>query len=68
MAHHPSQIFEVKHYPPWYTFGPHHHANIEINFVRQGRCYLKLDQEVVAYDKDDKSGKNRFTIHFRLSN
>lgn len=56
MAYHPSQIFEVKHYPPWYTFGPHHHANIEINFVRQGRCYLKFDQEVVAYDKDDKSG------------
>lgn len=50
---HPPQIVEVKRYSPWFTFGPHSHANIEINFVRQGYCFMRIDKDVIAYREGD---------------
>ena len=40
-----AEIFEIKHYPKNFTFGPHRHVNIEINYVRSGKCYLKIDEK-----------------------
>jgi len=48
-----ASIFMIKHYPPDFTFGPHRHEQVEINFVKKGKCYMKFDREVVCFEKND---------------
>lgn len=48
-----AEIFEIKHYPKNFTFGPHSHVNVEINYVRSGKCYLKIDEKIVSFQKGD---------------
>lgn len=48
-----AEIFEVKYYPSFFVFGPHAHSQIEINYVRTGRCSLHFDNEVVHFKKHD---------------
>jgi len=48
-----AEIFEIKHYTPDFTFGPHSHENIEMNYVHTGKCYLKIDGKVIPFKKGD---------------
>ncbi len=48
-----ADIFEIKHYQNNYSFGPHSHKNIEINYVRNGKCYLKIDDKIISFQKGD---------------
>ncbi len=48
-----AEIFEVKHYPKGFVFGPHSHPNIEINFVQKGTCAMRFENDVVTYQKHD---------------
>jgi AraC-like DNA-binding protein len=48
-----AEIFEIKHYQKNFTFGPHSHENIEINYVRNGKCYLKIEEKIIPFQKGD---------------
>ncbi len=48
-----AEIFEIKHYQSNFSFGPHSHKNIEINYVRNGKCYLKIDDKIISFQKGD---------------
>lgn len=48
-----AEIFEIKHYQKNFSFGPHSHKNIEINYVRNGKCHLKIDDKIVTFQKGD---------------
>ncbi len=48
-----AEIFEFKHYPRGFTFGPHSHPHVEINFVKRGNCLLKIDNEIIHFEKND---------------
>jgi AraC-like DNA-binding protein/mannose-6-phosphate isomerase-like protein (cupin superfamily) len=48
-----ADIFMLKNYPPNFTFGPHRHTRVEINFVKKGKCYMKFDNDVVCFEKND---------------
>ncbi len=59
-----AEIFEVKHYQKNFTFGPHSHENIEINYVRSGKCYLKIDEKIVSFQKGDCMILYPHTAHY----
>ena len=48
-----AEIFEFRKYPKGFTFGPHSHDNLEINFVKKGTCKMKFDDEVVTFQAND---------------
>jgi YesN/AraC family two-component response regulator len=48
-----AEIFELRKYPKGFTFGPHSHANLEINFVKKGTCKMKFDDEMVKFQPND---------------
>ena len=48
-----AEIFEIKHYRSHFTFGPHRHENVEMNYVRSGKCYLKIDKKIIPFQKGD---------------
>ncbi len=48
-----AEIFEFKYYPKGFTFGPHSHPHVEINFVKRGNCLLQIEDEIVHFDKHD---------------
>lgn len=48
-----AEIFEVKHYPKEFVFGPHSHSRIEINFVQKGSCAMRFENDIVTYQKHD---------------
>ncbi|MEN8116238.1 MAG: AraC family transcriptional regulator [Bacteroidota bacterium] len=48
-----AEIFEIKHYQKYFTFGPHSHENVEINYVRSGKCYLEIGDKVIPFSKGD---------------
>ncbi|HEY5499536.1 MAG TPA: AraC family transcriptional regulator [Bacteroidales bacterium] len=48
-----AEIFEFRKYPKGFTFGPHSHGNLEINFVKKGTCKMKFDNEVVTFMAND---------------
>jgi len=48
-----AEIFELRKYPKGFTFGPHSHVNLEINFVKKGSCKMKFDDEVVKFQAND---------------
>lgn len=48
-----AKIFEIKHYQNNFSFGPHYHENVEINYVRSGKCYLKIEDKVIYFQKGD---------------
>lgn len=48
-----TEMFEIRKYPKGFTFGPHCHTNIEINFVKKGSCKLKFNDEVVKFQAND---------------
>jgi len=48
-----AKIFEIKNYPADYKFGPHHHSDIEINYVKKGKCKLIFGDETVEFRKND---------------
>ncbi len=43
----------MKNYPAGFTFGPHKHEHVEINFVKKGRCFMKFNDDVVCFEKND---------------
>ncbi len=51
--HNLAEIFEIKHYKSNFSFGPHAHKNVEINYVRSGKCYVKIDEKVISFQKGD---------------
>jgi len=48
-----AEIFELRKYPKGFTFGPHSHINLEINFVKKGTCKMKFNDEVVKFHAND---------------
>lgn len=48
-----AEIFEIKYYQPNFTFGPHSHENVEINYVKTGKCHLKIDGKVISFTRGD---------------
>ena len=48
-----AEICMLKNYPPGFTFGPHKHEHVEINFVKKGRCFMKFNDDVVCFEKND---------------
>jgi mannose-6-phosphate isomerase-like protein (cupin superfamily) len=48
-----AEICEVKHYKPGFIFGPHSHSNIEINYVRNGECFMRFENEIFTFRKND---------------
>lgn len=48
-----AEIFTVKEYPKFFVFGPHAHSQIEINYIRTGRCSLHFNNEVIHFKKND---------------
>lgn len=48
-----AEIFRTIHYPKGFTFGPHAHRNLEINFVQKGSCYMRFQNDVVRFNKND---------------
>lgn len=43
----------INHYNCDYTFGPHIHSTVEVNYVKQGTCYMKIDNDIVHYQIND---------------
>lgn len=48
-----ASIFEVKNYPADFSFGPHKHQNLEINFVRKGTCSMQFSDQKITFRKND---------------
>lgn len=48
-----AEICMLKNYPPGFSFGPHQHEHIEINFVKKGKCFMKFNDDVVCFEKND---------------
>lgn len=46
-------IFEIRNYPPNFTFGPHSHNDIEMNFVTKGHCCMQFADQKVHFKKTD---------------
>ena len=46
-----ASIFEVRNYPSGFTFGPHAHNNLEINFVIKGNCAMQFTDQKVHFKK-----------------
>lgn len=46
-------IFEIRNYPPNFSFGPHTHKNLEINFVIKGNCAMQFPGQKVYFKKSD---------------
>lgn len=57
-------IFEIKHYPPGFVFGPHAHNEIEINSVIKGRCAMRFGHDTVYFAPGDTMIVFPGTAHF----
>lgn len=48
-----AEVFRQIDFVPREKYGPHSHHRLEINYVKRGSCFLRLNNETVSFRKDD---------------
>ena len=48
-----ADVFRFISFIPGETYGPHHHARIEMNYVKKGTCMIHLDKETVNFHEGE---------------
>jgi AraC-like DNA-binding protein len=48
-----ADIFRVIEHKKGFTYGPHSHEDIEINYVKRGTCTMRFDTGLVRFYEDD---------------
>lgn len=48
-----ADVFRFISFVPGETYGPHHHARIEMNYVKKGMCMIHLDKETINFQEGE---------------
>lgn len=48
-----ADVFRFISFVPGETYGPHHHARIEMNYVKKGTCMIHLDKETINFQEGE---------------